>query len=170
VGLVATTGTIQTGWLRALYNEISGFSRGEALTTMRDPPDAVPYVQAIITSAQRATDICGWVLGIIDYAVLDIAGTIKRWPREQPALRLAIERLSLMLDEWPSFMKLVHDALRASPETIVGELKVLRHVLPQVPESGPAEPGGGKPVPSASDVLASRLSDLWPTIRAPQNG
>jgi hypothetical protein len=48
----------------------------------------------------------GIVLGMIDYAVLDIGGTIGV-ERQVADLRQTIDRLSLMLDEWPSLIKWV---------------------------------------------------------------
>lgn len=169
VGLVAGDRTIQSGWLRVLHNEIAGFSQNQMPAAKSERPDAAQHLQVIADLARRATELSGCVLNIIDYAVLDIVGTIRRWRREQPILRQAIERLSVTLDEWPAFMKLVHDALRFPPEKMIVELVLLRSVLPYVPQaSGEAiqDPAS----PSASVVLAGRLSHLWSLLPASRTG
>ena len=77
------------------------------------------------------------VLGMLDYAVLDIGGTVRRWNSELPVLRQAIERLSLMLDEWPALMKSAHDALRGPTDDVRRQLRVLRSMLPRLPDGDP---------------------------------
>ena len=75
---------------------------------------------------------------MLDYAVLDIGGTIRRWNTELPVLRQAIDRLSLMLDEWPALMKMARDALRGTTDEMIDQLRVLRSMLPRVPDADPS--------------------------------
>jgi hypothetical protein len=103
------------------------------------------------------------VLGMLDYAVLDIRGTVRRWNVELPVLRQAIERLSLMLDEWPSLMKFAHDALRGPADEVIAQLGVLCSMLPRLPDAdSPSgdhaadEPGSS----SVAGVLGARLSAI----------
>ena len=85
-------------------------------------------------------------------------------------LRQAIERLSLMLDEWPSLMKLARDALRGPPSEMPTQLRVLRSMLPRMPDAAPSggdhAPDGNAGSPSVSDVLGGRLSAIWSMLCA----
>ena len=165
VGLVAGEGAVLSGWLRVLHDEIVDFSESAALSVQRVVPEAGVQLDAIAKTARRTAQLSGMVLGMIDYAVLDIAGTIRRWNIELPVLRQAIDRLSLILDEWPALMKGVHDALRDPPEAMVEALRLMRSVLPLVPETeqpvGDRAPGGDADATSVSRILAARLSAIW---------
>jgi hypothetical protein len=164
VGLVATQGAIQSGWLRVLHDEIEGFAQSTAATARSGSPDVSAHLAAIAETARRTAELAGVVLGMLDYAVLDIGGTMRRWNTELPVLRQAIERLSLMLDEWPSLMKLAHDALRAPPDERAAQLRLLRSMLPRLPDADPAgdghPPTGDDGSLSASQVLGARLSAI----------
>jgi hypothetical protein len=103
---------IQSGWLRVLHNEIEAFVQSMAAASRLGSPDVSAPRAAITEAARRTALLSGVLLGILDCAVLDIGGTIRRWNTELPVLRQAIERLSLMLGEWPSLMKLARDAPR----------------------------------------------------------
>jgi len=163
VGLVTTDGPIQIGWLRVLHDEIEEFARRTSV--LRPPSDTHSHLAEIAASARRTTQLSGIVINAIDYAVLDIAGTIRRWQAELPVLRQAIERLSLLLDEWPSLMKLVNDAVRGSPEELPRQLRTLRAMLPAVPDAEARPVGSDTEATSVSDVLGARLATIWSTIR-----
>ena len=140
VGLIATQGAIQSGWLRVLHDEIEGFGQSMATASRSGSPDVDAHLAAIAEAARRTAEVSGVVLAMLDYAVLDIGGTIRRWNTELPVLRQAIERLSLMLDEWPSLMKLARDALRGPSDEVPAQLRVVRSMLPRMPD---VEPSGG---------------------------
>ncbi|HTI82966.1 MAG TPA: hypothetical protein VL614_21130 [Acetobacteraceae bacterium] len=165
VGLVTTEGTIQSGWLRALHNEIDGFSQSIANEPQAITAETRDHLMAIRDAAAGTARLAGVVINMLDYAVLDIASTIGRWHAELPVLSRAIEQLSLMLDEWPSLMKSVHDALRSPPDDLPRQLRILCAVLPRVPGSEPrtTETQSGS---SASDALAARLGTIWSMLRA----
>ena len=164
VGLVATQGAIQAGWLRVLHDEIEGFAQSTDAAARSGSPDASAHLAAIAETARRTAELAGVVLGMLDYAVLDIGGTMRRWNTEFPVLRQAIERLSLMLDEWPSLMKLAHDALRGPPDEQAAQLRLLRSMLPRLPDADPAsdDHASNRDVgsPSVSQVLGARLSAI----------
>ena len=170
VGFVATQGPIQPGWLRVLHDEIGGFGQNMATASRSGSPDVSAHLTAIAEAARRTAEVSGVVLAMLDYAVLDIGGTMRRWNTELPVLRQAIERLSLMLDEWPSLMKIARDALRGQPDEVLTQLRVLRSMLPRMPD---AELSGGDQVSdghadaaSVSDVLGARLSGIWSMLCA----
>lgn len=167
VGLITTEGTIQSGWLRALHNEIEGFAENLAMQRLPDTPDADTYLAAIAESAERTACLSAAVFGMLDYAVLDITGTVRRWNTELPVLRQAIERLSLMLDEWPSLMKSVHDVLRGPADELHRKLRVLAAMVPRTPEperAGTSDDETGSS--SVSDLLGARLATIWSMLRA----
>jgi hypothetical protein len=170
VGLVATQETIQSGWLRVLHNEIEAFVQNIATASRSSPPDISSHLAAIAETARRTAQLSGAVLGMLDYAVLDIGGTIRRWNAELPVLRQAIERLSVMLDEWPALMKLARDALRGPPGEMAAQLRALRSMLPRMPDAEPSGenlgPDGNPGSPSVSDVLGGRLSAIWSMLCA----
>jgi hypothetical protein len=166
IGLVATDGMLQPGWLRVLHGEIEGFGQSVAATVESSAPDARPHLTAIAQAASGTARLAGMVLSMIDYAVLDIGGTVRRWEAELPVLRQAIERLSLMLDEWPSLMKLVRDALRGPPGELINQLRVLCAMLPRLPEAGSSTGSGPSEPASISRVLADRLSAIRSMLRA----
>jgi hypothetical protein len=170
VGLTATDGAIQSGWLRVLHNEIEAFVRIVATASRSGSPDVDAHLAAIAEAARRTAQLSGVVLGMLDYAVLDIGGTIRRWNTELPVLRQAIERLSLMLDEWPSLMKLARDALRGPPDEVLAQLRVLHSMLPRMPDAEPSggdhAPDGQAGSPSVSDVLGARLTAIWSMLCA----
>lgn len=165
LGLVAAGGTVRAGWLRALQNEIECF--GESIADLPPPPssDARDSLTAILATSRRTAVLSGLVINMLDYAVLDIAGTIGRWGQERPVLNGAIERLSLMLDEWPALMKSVRDALRGPPDDGAKQLRILCSMLPRVPEPEPGteDPSGGT---SVSAALAARLSTVCSMLPA----
>ena len=170
VGLVTTQEAIQTGWLRVLHNEVEAFVQSVATASRSRSPDVSAHLAAIAEASRRTAQLSGVVLGMLDYAVLDIGGTIRRWNTELPVLRQAIERLSLMLDEWPSLMKLARDALRGPPDEMPTQLRVLRSMLPRMPDAAPSggdhAPDGHAGSPSVSDVLGGRLSAIWSMLCA----
>ena len=162
VGLVATDG-VSSGWLRVLHGEIEGFGERTAEAARSASPETGAHLAAIAAAATRTAVLSGLVLGMLDYAVLDIGGTVRRWNAELPVLRQAIERLSLMLDEWPALMKFEHDALRGPTDDVIAQLRVLRSMLPRQPDADPpgdhatdTEAGS----PSVSCVLGTRLSAI----------
>jgi hypothetical protein len=151
--------------LRVLHNEIEAFAQSMATASRSGSPEVSAHLAAIAEAARRTAQLSGVVLGMLDYAVLDIGGTIRRWNTELPVLRQAIERLSLILDEWPSLMKLARDALRGPPGEMPTQLRVLRSMLPRMPDAAPSgadhAPDGNAGSPSVSDVLGGRLSAIW---------
>jgi hypothetical protein len=163
VGLVANDGPAQPGWSRVLHAEISAFGDGLAVSQLADSPDVDASLVAIARSASLTARATGIVLCIIDYAVLDICTTIRRWNAERPILGQVIDQLSSMLDEWPALMKAVHDALRAPQDEMARQLRALRAVLPQTPEidvsADAASQEGAGPM-SISCALATRLSAI----------
>jgi hypothetical protein len=169
VGLASADGSVQSGWLRVLHGEIEGFS--ESITAVQSvSPDAGPHLAAIAESAKRTAWIAGVVLNMLDYAVLDIGGTIRRWTAELPVLRQAIDRLSLTLDEWPTLMKSVRDALRGPPGEMTEQLRALRSVLPpasdiDAPDSEPVS-DNNEGSRSVTQVLGTRLSEIWLMLNA----
>ena len=164
------TGVDPPGWLRVLHDEIDGFGQSMATASRSGSPDVDVHLAAIAEAARRTAEVSGVVLAMLDYAVLDIGGTIRRWNTELPVLRQAIERLSLMLDEWPSPMKLARDALRGPSDEMPTQLRMVRSMLPRMPISShpagimrwTAAPGS----PSVSDLLGARLSRIWSMLRA----
>jgi hypothetical protein len=166
VGLATTEQTIQSGWLRVLHDEISAFGQ-TVLHAPADAPSADATLSAIRESAGRTAQISAIVLNMIDYAVLDIAGAIRRWDTELPVLRQGIDRLSLMLDEWPCLMKSVRDALRGPADTMAGQLRALRAALPDVTRSATDDTPRDRNGPlSVSAVLGAKLSPLWSMLAA----
>ena len=135
-----------------------------------DSPNVSEYLTAIAETARRTAQLSGIVLGMIDYAVLDIGGTIRRWNAELRILRQTIDRLSLMLDEWPSLMKWVHDAQRGPPDELIAQLRSLHSVLPRLANADPSEAGHAPDDDSGSRsvtrVLGARLSTIWSMLRA----
>jgi len=107
---------------------------------------------------------------MIDYAVLDIRGTMRRWTGELPVLRLTIDRLSQTLDEWPGLMKSTNDALRGPRESRPTQLRMLLSMLPQAPAAEPAEredaPDGRSAPDAVSRALEVRLSSIWSMLSA----
>jgi hypothetical protein len=170
VGLIATQGSIQPGWLRVLHDEIDGFGQSMATASRSGSPDVDVHLAAIAEAARRTAEVSGVVLAMLDYAVLDIGGTIRRWNTELPVLRQAIERLSLMLDEWPSPMKLARDALRGPSDEMPTQLRMVRSMLPRMPDIEPSGRDhaldGSAGSPSVSDLLGARLSRIWSMLRA----
>ena len=165
VGLVATGGTIQSGWLRALHNEVDGFGQSITDVPRELSADTRDHLTAIRHSAAGAARLSGVVINMLDYSVLDIASTIRRWHTQRPVLSRAIEQLSLMLDEWPSLMKSVRDTLRSPADDLPKQLRILCAMLPGVPasEARPTETRSGT---SASDALATRLGTIWSMLRS----
>lgn len=164
VGLVGIGEVIQAGWLRVLRDEIEEFSRS-LVVLAPGSPQADAHLQAIAESAKGTVQLAGIVINMLDYSVLDITGTIRRWQTELPILKQALARLALMLDEWPALIKSVHDVLRGPPDGIASALRSLRSALPKLPDMAPAAPDrasqAGPDAGSVSQVLAARLSPTW---------
>jgi hypothetical protein len=158
VGLVTSEGSIKPGWLRVLHDEIEGFAKSTAMPASAQSADAKGDLAAIADAAKRTAQLAGMVLNMLDYAVLDIGGTIRRWTTELPVLRQAIERLSLTLDVWPPLMKSVRDALRHPPDQLTSELHVLRSMLPLDLPIGDSGVDDTQTLPSVADVLCARLA------------
>lgn len=165
VGLVTTEGTIQSGWLRALHNEIDGFSQSIVNEPRKLTVETHEHLLAVRDAAAGTARLSGVVINMLDYAVLDIAATIGRWHAELPVLNGAIEQLSLLLDEWPSLMKSVRDALRTQPDDLPRQLRIVCAMLPRVPGSEP-QTDGPRSGSTASDALATRLGTIWSMLRA----
>jgi hypothetical protein len=166
VGLVSTPGASQSGWLRVLHNEIEAFGQGMENAARSGSPDAGSHLLAIAETAKRTARLSGIVLGMLDYAVLDIGGTIRRWNTELPVLKQAIDRLSLTLDEWPSLMKLARDAMRSQPDEVVRQLRVLRAMLPRLPDGDPGD-DQATDGHAVADTLGARLSIIRSMLCAP---
>ena len=102
---------------------------------------------------------------MIDYAILDIATTIRRWKQELSVLRQVIDRLSWLLDGWPDVMKTAHDILRDRSGDMANDLRTLQAMLPQTPalDAPPRDHGSER----IANVLATKLSIIWSGIAAP---
>jgi len=168
VGLPATEGESQAGWLRVLHDEIKDFGDCMAAAAASASPERSAHLAAIAEAATRTAQLAGIVLGMLDYAVLDIAGTLRRWDSEPPVLRQAIDRLSLMLDEWPSLMKSTRDALRGPTDEVAQQLRVLHSMLPRLPKGDrpPCEDAADGPQ-SVAAVLGRRLAAIRSMLLAP---
>ena len=162
VGLPNGSGVSQAGWLRVLLGEIDGFS--ENLINRSAPAEYSADLSAIADSARQTAGLAGAVFNILDYAVLDIVGTIRRWDTELPVLRQSIDRLSLMLDDWPALMTSVRDALRGGPGDVSRQLHALRGVLPHLPDIEAAV--GDTATHSVSEALGVRLSAIRSMLKA----
>jgi hypothetical protein len=173
VGLVAAEGTIQPGWLRVLHDEIEWFGRNVAVIDQPASANISEYLAAIAESAARTAQLTGVVLSMIDYAVLDIGGTIRRWDAELRPLGRTIDRLSVMLDEWPALMQWVRDAQHGPPDELLGQLRALHCVLPHLPRPDPsgAERASDKHqgAPSVTRVLGARLSTIRSLLHSPRS-
>ena len=169
VGLVGTDEVIQAGWLRVLRDEIEEFSQS-LVPLSSASPQADAQLQVIAESAKGTVQLAGIVINMVDYSVLDIISTIRRWQTELPVLKQALARLALMLDEWPALIKSVHDVLRGPPDGIASALRGLRSVLTRLPDMAPAAPDrgsqAGADTGAVSQVLAARLSPIWAMLHA----
>ena len=170
IGLTLAGASIRPGWLRVLCDEIKEFGQELLFAPERETRECGEYLGAIAESANGTARLSGAVLGMIDYAVLDIRGTMRRWTEELPLLRQTIDRLSQTLDEWPGLMKSTNDALRGPSESRPGQLRMLLSMLPQAPAAGPAEREDavdGRSAPDAvSRALEVRLSSIWSMLSA----
>jgi hypothetical protein len=168
IGLVSDDSRMHPGWLRVLQGEIASF----ATTLAAQPvvPDAGAHLSRIAQAAERTARLSGTVLNILDYAVLDITGTLRRWDAEQPVLRQAIDRLSQTLDEWPAIMKAVRDALRCPTDAMIAQLRSVRAVLREQAEAGLPDGAGNAAHGSATRLLATRLSAIMSLISGRQCG
>ncbi len=101
---------------------------------------------------------------MLDFAVLDIVGTIKRWDSERAVLRKTIGRLDAMLDGWPSLMHMTRESLREPAGKVTARLRALQTMLPDPPEvrsSSGGHPSDSKAAAtSVSDILAAKLSAI----------
>jgi hypothetical protein len=165
VGLIATEGPVRPGWLRVLYDEIAAFGRNCRIGSEPSSPEINAALGEIVRSATRTAQLSGVVLSMIDYAVLDISATIRRWNTEKPVLKQAIDQLSLMLDEWPTLIKTVHDVLREPQGDMLVKLRSLRAVVRHphdvdvsADDDALVEHAGSAAV---SQVLATKLSAIW---------
>ena len=168
VGFSAVGGPIAPGWLRVLHDEVAAFGKTVACTAKTAPAEIANDLAAVAEAANHTAEISGAVIGMIDYAILDIAATIRRWKQELPILRQVIDRLSWVLDEWPDLMKTLHDIQRGDPANMVSGLHTLRVMLPhppamEMPASNPATNAADSPGRVAS-VLAGRLSTIWSAL------
>ena len=165
VGFSAMGGPISPGWLRVLHDEVAAFGQTMATSAKTAPPDIAGELAAIAEAAGSTAEISGTVLGMIDYAILDIAATIRRWREELPVLRQVIDRLSLVLDEWPELMKTVHDVLRGDPGNMASGLRTVRFMLPKPPametHAKSATPNAADDSGRVAQVLASKLATIW---------
>jgi hypothetical protein len=160
VGLATQSGT-PSAWLRVLHDEIAAFAESMAATGSSRPPEIATLLADVAQSASRTAELSGSVLAMLDYAVLDIGATIRRWDSELPVLRQSIDRLSLMLDEWPGLMKLARDALRSPDETWLAQLRLLCSMLPRLPDVADDHLRGGQGGSlSVAEVLGARLSAI----------
>jgi hypothetical protein len=157
--------TIHPGWLRVERDEIETFSKSCIARCHTGSPDMQASLTALATAAGTTAQLAGTVLSLIDYALLDISTTISRWPDQQAVLGQVIERLSLLLDEWPSLMTMVRDALRKSQGDQAGQLRTLLATLPHVPEVTEQTQKDGfqtqHDATSVSQVLGDRLTTIW---------
>ena len=169
VGLVGSGEMIQAGWLRVLRDEVEVFSRS-VVSSSPEALQADVHLQAIADSAKGTVQLAGIVINMLDYSVLDITGTIRRWQTELPILKQALARLALMLDEWPALIKSVNDVLRGPPDGMVSALRSLRHVLTKLPDMAAGGPDrasqAGPDTGSVAQVLAARLSPIWAMLHA----
>ncbi len=165
VGLMTTEGPIQLGWLRVLHDEIEAFGADCAARVAAGSPELGAALEPIVKSAVRTARLSGTIISMIDYAVLDIGATIRRWNTEQPILKQVIDRLSSILDEWPSLMKAAHDALREPQDNAIARLRPLRAVLLQSPALDASvdrsADNDNAEAATIARVLASRLSEIW---------
>jgi hypothetical protein len=168
VGFDAMAGPISPGWLRVMHDELGAFGRETASAAMSAPDDVAKSLKLVVDAANGTAEISGAVIGMIDYAILDIAATIRRWKTEQAVLRQVIDRLSWMLDEWPDLMKTIHDIMRGDPAKIADGLHMVRSMLPRAAAApllgDQVAPGGADGSSRASAVLAQKLSSIWSAI------
>ena len=165
IGLTANAGPAHPGWLRVLNDEIDAFGRRYATAGQAGSPEIDTALADIAKSAIRTAQLSSAVLSMIDYAILDISATITRWNTEQPVLRQAIDRLSLILEEWPALMKGVHDATRAPQGDVAAQLLAVRAVLPHAPDVDlPADSdvsAGHAGLATVSQLLSTKLTLIW---------
>lgn len=162
---------VPSGWLRVLCDEVASFGQTLAAGGQVKSAEVGPFVTRIAAAATRTARLSGLVFEMLDYAVLDIVATIRRWDAEAPVLRQSIEQLSLMLDEWPALMKMTRDALRAPTEAAAAQLRMLRSTLPPVSDAvgGDDPPDRPRDAPSASDLLGARLAAIGSILGATQS-
>jgi hypothetical protein len=151
--------------LRVLYDEIEAFGRTCGIGSQPASPKTDAALAEIARSATSTARLAGVVLSMIDYAVLDISATIRRWNTEMPVLKQAIDRLSLTLDEWPALIKTVHDVLRKPQGDMLVQLRLLRAVVRRTNDGDAIadndamkEDAGSAAV---SQALAAKLSAIW---------
>jgi hypothetical protein len=167
VGLPAAEGESPAGWLRVLHDEIQEFAGAMAKASTSALPEAGAELAIISRAARRTAQLADTILGMLDYAVLDIAGTVKRWQGERPVIRQTIDRLSLMLDEWPSLMKSTRDVLRGPLSDMAEQLHVLRSMLPSRREGNRLGEGATDDAARVAVVLGKRVAAIRATLHAP---
>lgn len=160
VGLPASDGATQAGWLRVLHTEIEAFGQSLAPASRSQALETSVHLAAIAATAAKTAQLSGIVLDMLDYAVLDIGGTLRRWNSELPVLRQTIERLSVMLDEWPELMKLTRDAMRDPTDTASVQLRPLHAMLPRLPDAVISDTGQAPAGHAVSRALCRRLSAI----------
>lgn len=165
VGFSAMGGPIAPGWLRVLHDEVAAFGKTVDASAETAPSDVVQGLLAVAEAAKSTAESSGSVLGMIDYAILDISATIRRWKTELPVLRQVIDRLSSVLDEWPDLMKTLHDIERGDPANVPNGLRMLRAMLPISPatelQAGASPPNTDVGPDRVANVLAGKLSTIW---------
>ncbi len=171
VGLIGAEGAIQHGWLRILHNEIHAFGQGGASHSPKaTPPDANAALAVIFKSATATAQLSGAIISMIDYAVLDIGATIRRWNTEQSVLRQTVDQLSELLDEWLPLMQAIRDALNEPPDHMVAQLNAIRALLPRTPASNRLDNNDVSADRIGSDavsqVLTSKLSPICNMLSA----
>jgi hypothetical protein len=160
IGLPASDGVTQAGWLRVLHAEIEDFGQNLTPATRSQELEIGMHLAAIAATANRIAHLSGIVLDMLDYAVLDIGGTLRRWDSELPVLRRTVERLSVMLDEWPELMKLTRDALRDPTDAATAHLRPLHAMLPRLPDPVVSDTDQAPDGHAVSRVLCTRLSAI----------
>jgi hypothetical protein len=164
IGLCSTQGSVQSGWLRVLHYEIGTFEQCTVATAQSAPSGLGVHLGAIAEAAKGTARLSGIVLEMLDYAVLDISGTIKRWNSELPILRKAIERPDLLLDEWPCLMQMTREAVREPAGKAEAQLGTLHAMLPRPPEVKGANGGDASTdnagAPSVSTALRKKVSRI----------
>jgi hypothetical protein len=165
VGLVTANGPIQLGWLRVLHGEVAEFSANCGSPATTASADIAADLAAVAVFASRTAQLSEAVLGVIDYAILDIRPTIHGWEAESQRLRQIIDRLSLLLDEWPAMMQSVRGALRGTPSQVAVQLHALRAMLRRTPAPPPvasrSRRQGEADGTTISNALATRLATIW---------
>jgi hypothetical protein len=164
IGLVSAPGPVRSGWLRLVHHEIEAFGQSTLAVAQSATPEIRSHLAAIAEAAKRTARLSSIVLEMLDFAVLDIRGTIKHWNPERAVLSRTISRLDEMLDEWPSLMHMTHEAMREPVDKVATRLRTLQAMLPNPPEvkssSGGHVSHDDSAAGSVSDLLGSKLAAI----------